>query len=193
MADTFDTALVGGDTNTWNGPLVINVTLLGEPTGIGPVRRSGAAPGDWLFVTGPLGGSIRGHHLTFTPRITEAQQLHQQVRLKAMIDISDGLAADLHHLCQESHCGAVLRATAIPITTTAQHMNDGRAPLDHALSDGEDFELLFAVSAADGRKLCDMGLSLYPIGECVTDGVWLEDATGRREPLGPKGYVHEME
>src|SRR5436853_1489778 len=76
VADAFDTALVGGDTNSWDGPLVIAATVLGEPTGRGPVRRSGARPGDWLFVTGPLGGSIRGHHLDFTPRVREALALH---------------------------------------------------------------------------------------------------------------------
>src|SRR5256885_113459 len=69
MADAFQTPLPGGDTNSWDGPLAISVTLLGEPTGRGPVRRSGARPGDWLFVTGPLGGSIAGHHLMFTPRV----------------------------------------------------------------------------------------------------------------------------
>src|SRR5205807_6083779 len=65
-ADAFDTAVVGGDTNSWDGPLVISVTLVGEATARGPVRRSGARAGDWLFVTGPLGGSILGRHLTFT-------------------------------------------------------------------------------------------------------------------------------
>src|SRR5262245_43153130 len=99
VADQFDTAIAGGDTNSWNGPLVISVTVLGEPTGRGPVTRSGAKPGDWLFVTGPLGGSIRGKHLDFTPRVREAQQLHSLAELHAMIDISDGLAVDVHHIC----------------------------------------------------------------------------------------------
>src|SRR5438105_5822537 len=132
-ADAFDTAIVGGDTNSWDGPLVISVTIVGEATGRGPVRRAGARPGDWLFVTGPLGGSIGGHHLDFTPRVREALQLHSVVDLHAMIDISDGLAADLAHICQESHCGAVLRADAIPISAAARTLDDGRPPLDHAL------------------------------------------------------------
>ena len=71
MADEFDTAIVGGDTNSWDGPLAISVTLFGEPTGRGPVTRSGAWPGDWLLCTGPFGGSIRGHHLDFTPRVAK--------------------------------------------------------------------------------------------------------------------------
>src|SRR5438094_7479775 len=60
MADAFDTAVVGGDTNSWDGPLVISLTLLGEATDRGPVTRRGARPGDWLLVTGPLGGSLLG-------------------------------------------------------------------------------------------------------------------------------------
>jgi thiamine-monophosphate kinase len=195
MADAFQTAIVGGDTNTWDGPLVISVTLLGEATGRGPVLRSGAQPGDWLFVTGPLGGSIRGKHLTFTPRIHEAIQLHQAVSLHAMIDISDGLAADLHHICEESHCGAVLRSMAIPISNDARSMSDDKTPLDHALGDGEDFELIFAVSPDDGQKLLDSqpipGILLTHIGVCVESGVWLEE-NGIRRPLEPQGYVHRM-
>ena len=195
VADAFRTAIVGGDTNSWEGPLVINVTLLGEATARGPVRRSGAKPGDWLFVTGPLGGSIRGKHLTFTPRVREALDLHSSVDLHAMIDISDGLAADVWHLCEESHCGGVLRAEAIPISDDARLMNDDRSPLDHALSDGEDFELAFAVTPADGISLLEnqpvQGITLRNIGEFVPEGLWLE-ADGKRRPLKPQGYVHEL-
>src|SRR6185369_6373779 len=112
--DEFQTAIAGGDTNSWDGPLVISVTLVGQPTGRGAVCRAGAQAGDWLFVTGPLGGSIFGKHLEFTPRIREAQALHERVELHAMIDISDGLATDLAKLCRESRCGAVLRSDSIP-------------------------------------------------------------------------------
>jgi thiamine-monophosphate kinase len=195
VADAFDTALVGGDTNSWDGPLTISVTLFGEATGRGPVRRDGAKVGDWLFVTGPLGGSIRGKHLDFTPRVREALRLHELVELHAMIDISDGLAADLHHVLTASGCGAVLRAEAIPVTAAARSMADGRSPLEHALTDGEDFELAFAVSPADGRRLLDEqpvpGVTLAHVGECIADGYWLEEA-GVRRPLEPRGYVHEL-
>ena len=195
-ADAFDTAIVGGDTNSWDGPLVISVTLVGETTGRGPVRRAGARPGDWLFVTGPLGGSILGRHLTFTPRVREALQLHQFADLHAMIDVSDGLAADLQHICEESHCGAVLRAEAIPIHADARRLSDNRSPLEHALSDGEDFELVFAVSPDDGQKLLASqpitGINLVQIGECVDTGLWLEEKQQRRE-LQPAGYVHSLD
>lgn len=195
LADAFATAVVGGDTNSWDGPLVVSVTLLGEATGTGPVCRSGARPGDWLFVTGPLGGSILGKHLRFTPRVQEALALHAAVELHAMIDVSDGLAADLHHVCTESGCGAVLQAEAIPIAPAALTLPDGRPPLEHALTDGEDFELVFAVSPRDGQRLLDTqpvpGITLVRIGECVAEGYWLEEA-GQRRPLEPRGYVHAL-
>ncbi len=120
VADAFDTPIVGGDTNSWDGLLVVNVTLLGEATERGVVRRNGARPGDWLMATGSFGGSILGKHLDFTPRVREALQLHQAAPLHAMIDVSDGLAADVFHLCEESGCGVVLRAEAIPIAEAAR-------------------------------------------------------------------------
>jgi thiamine-monophosphate kinase len=196
MADAFDTALIGGDTNSWSGPLVISVTLLGEATGRGPVRRDGARPGDWLLVTGPLGGSILGKHLTFTPRVREALQLHEQADLHALIDISDGLAADLNHICVESQCGAVVRAEAIPVADAARSLADGRSAVEHALTDGEDFELVVALPTADARQLLQTqpipGITLFHIGECVEEGLWLEE-TGQRRPLAPVGYVHPLE
>jgi thiamine-monophosphate kinase len=196
VADAFDTVIAGGDTNSWDGPLVICVTLLGQATERGPVRRSGAKPGDWLLVTGPLGGSIAGKHLTFTPRVREALQLHQFADLHAMIDISDGLAADVDHICSESRCGAVLRAEAIPISEAARSMNDGRSPLDHALSDGEDFELVFALPPADARHLLQgqpvPGITCVHVGECIDQGLWL-DEKGQRHMLEPRGYVHEIQ
>src|SRR5262249_59454932 len=139
LADAFDTSLVGGDTNSWDGALVISVTLFGEATARGPVTRAGAKPGDWLLVTGPLGGSIQAKHLDFTPRVREALALHQLADLHAMIDISDGLAADLKHICDESRCGALLSADAIPISPTARQIKDDRSPLEHTLGDATVF------------------------------------------------------
>jgi thiamine-monophosphate kinase len=195
MADAFEVALAGGDTNTWDGPLVISVTIIGEATGKGPVIRAGARPGDWLLATGPFGGSIRGKHLDFTPRVREAIQLHSIVCLHAMIDVSDGLAADVHHICEESRCGAVLRAEGIPIADAVSNLKDGQSPLEHAFSDGEDFELVFAVSPDEARRLLQtqpvLGITLSHVGECVERGLWLEQ-DGRRQPLAPSGYVHEL-
>jgi thiamine-monophosphate kinase len=195
-ADDFNTAIAGGDTNSWDGPLVISVTLFGEPGPRGPVRRSGARVGDLLLVTGPLGGSILGKHLDFTPRIREALALSAAAPLHAMIDVSDGLAADVGKLCGESRCGAVLWSEAIPVSAAAKALSDGKSPLEHALGDGEDFELVFAVPPVEGRDLVARqpipGITLAAIGECVSEGLWLEEA-GRRRPLAPAGYVHALE
>ncbi|MFT3880171.1 MAG: thiamine-phosphate kinase [Gemmatales bacterium] len=195
QATRFDTAIVGGDTNAWYGPITINVTLFGEPTGTFAVKRSGARPGDALLVTGSLGGSILGHHLDFTPRVKEAQLLHQLVNLHAMIDISDGLAADLHHLCQESGCGAEVWAEKVPINEAAHRMNDGKTPLQHALGDGEDFELLFAVSEEDAQRLIQTqppGVNLSLIGRFTKEKEVTLVEHGQRRLLPALGYTHHF-
>jgi thiamine-monophosphate kinase len=196
LADEFDVAIAGGDTNIWDGPLVASVTVLGEATGRGPVTRGGARPGDWIFVTGRLGGSLAGHHLTFTPRVLEAQKLHQAVELHAMIDLSDGLASDLRHILDASGVGALLVADAIPITDDARASNDNRTPLEHALGDGEDFELLFTVSPEDGQRLLDsppVACPLTQIGEIRSEpGCELVQSDGQRQPLPALGWEHRF-
>ncbi len=201
-AQEFETAIVGGDTNSWDGGLTISVTLLGTPTGSGPVRRSGAKPGDWLFVTGPLGGSIQGHHLDFMPRVREGQRLHAETQLRAMIDLSDGLATDLRHLCRASGWAARLEAARIPLADAPREANSPVPPLERALGDGEDFELLFAVAPAEGARLLasqplgDLGCELHHIGECLESGaatggdLWLTHPDGRTGPLMLTGYTH---
>lgn len=198
QASRFETAIAGGDTNAWNGLIAINVTLFGEPSSSGPVTRGGARPGDALLVTGTLGGSILGHHLDFTPRLLEAQALHSTAPLHAMIDISDGLAADLHHLCAESQCGAEVWMEQIPISKAAHQMNDDRTPLQHALSDGEDFELLFAVSQQDAEALLQsqplsrFGVNLSHIGRFTPGKEVVLVEKGVARPLPPLGYSHQF-
>jgi thiamine-monophosphate kinase len=193
LAEEFDMAIVGGDTNSWEGPLVISLAVLGQTKE--PVLRSGARPGDWLILTGPVGGSILGKHLHFTPRVREALRLRELATLHALIDISDGLAADLGHICAESRCGALLRAEAIPLAPEASVLKDGGTALEHGLHDGEDFELIAAVSVEDGKRLMETqpiaGTRLFHIGECIESGLWLEES-GRRRPLEPAGYVHRL-
>ena len=113
-----------------------------------------------------------------------------------MMDVSDGLAADVAKLCAESGCGAVLRAEAIPVSEAAMQMGDGRTPLEHALGDGEDFELVFAVRPDEGRRLVEEqpvpGVTLAAVGECVAAGLWLEEG-GQRRPLEAAGWVHALE
>lgn len=197
-AEQLDVAIVGGDTNSWDGPLVISVTVLGEVSDHGPVTRRGAKPGDWLFATGSFGGSRLGRHLHFTPRVREALALHAQVPLHALIDVSDGLAADLYHILQESGCGAVIIAEDIPLSPDALIISQksGRTPLEHALTDGEDFELIFAVSPEDGRRLMaqslNIGVAVHRIGQCLETGFWLQEKDQLR-PLQPGGWVHRFD
>jgi len=200
LADRYGLAIAGGDTNSWDGPLAISVTLLGKVTERGPLRRGGAKPGDRIVVTGAFGGSILGRHLDFEPRVHEALFLMERYNLHAGIDSSDGLSIDLAHLCSESGCGAVLDALAVPIADDARRLTEGRAdgstPLDHALGDGEDFELILAVPPDEAEKLVadqPLTVSLTAIGEFIRErGLWQIDAAGRRRPLEPKGYQHQF-
>jgi thiamine-monophosphate kinase len=146
------------------------------------------------MVTGTLGGSSTGKHLNFQPRVIEARQLDERVSLHAMIDISDGLSADLHHILNQSQVGAVVDAAAIPTSPAAGCLDDGRSPLEHALCDGEDFELLFCVSPQDGSLLLDnppCALRLTKIGEVVSPRTChLRSADGTLEPLHAQGWKH---
>lgn len=197
LARDFQIAVAGGDTNSWDGPLVISVTALGLPPPGGVLSRSGARPGDRIIVTGDFGGSILGKHLTFTPRVWEAIFLYRSYEIHAGIDVSDGLALDLWRVTQESGCGAVVHADSVPISEAAcrivKQEKGKQKPLDRALYDGEDFELILAVPPAEAeRMLRDQPLSvkLTDIGEFVAEkGLWLEKGK-KRTALQPKGYEH---
>jgi thiamine-monophosphate kinase len=198
LAAKYDLAIAGGDTNSWDGPLAISITLLGAVTARGPLRRDGAKPGDHILVTGSFGGSILGRHLDFEPRVHEALALHARYDLHAGTDVSDGLSLDLSHILQESRCGAVLDSDAVPIAADArrlaERLADGSTPLDHALADGEDFELILAASADEAKRMLDeqpLATPLTDIGEFVAEqGLWQIDRSGVRQPLVPRGWQH---
>lgn len=197
VADEFGCPIVGGDTTSWDQPTAISVTMLGQcPDGRPPVRRDGARPGDVLYVTGPLGGSILGRHLTFQPRIDRACRLAECCDLHAMIDISDGLALDLHRVCEASGVGAVLDEPSLGsiVSDDARTLSsrDGVDALDHALFDGEDFELLIAMPAVASGG--DVSSEIVPIGRIVEGevGVQLRRADGVEAPIEPRGYEHPL-
>ena len=194
LVDEFGLAIVGGDTNAWDGPLVVSITVLGETTARGPVRRSGARPGDVVVVTGPLGGSLLGRHLHPRPRVREALTLHEAADLHAMIDLSDGLAGDLAHILAESGgLGATLDAALVPIhpDALAMALGDGRSPLDHALGDGEDFELCFTLDPSDLGRLSASGVSIIPVGTIdAKPGLRLRHPDGRVTPCEVRGFDH---
>jgi thiamine-monophosphate kinase len=144
-ARRFGVSIVGGETSRSPGPLFVNIALTGSVERGRCVLRSGARPGDALYVTGRLGGSRAGKHLDFTPRVAEARWLTAHFKLHAMMDLSDGLAADLPRLARASGCGFALDNGRIPITHGCT--------LSQALSDGEDFELLFALASQDAARL----------------------------------------
>lgn len=201
LAEEFDVAIAGGDLNTFDGPLVISVTALGQPTDRGPLLRSGGRAGDWLLVTGSLGGSILGHMFDFTPRVREALLLNERYELHAGIDISDGLALDVSRLAAESGCGAVIFTEKMPVSPAAYQLADqehaadrNAAALHHALSDGQDFELLFAAAPDTAQAILrdqPLDCRITHVGELVAaPGLWQQDSAGRR-PMEPSGWLHQ--
>lgn len=196
LAQRFGLAIAGGDTNSWDHPLAVTVTAIGRTTARGPLTRSDARAGDWLLLTGSVGGSILGRHLRVEPRVTEAMRLHQHYELHAGMDISDGLALDASRLAAASGCGVALHLDQIPISDDARQLarSTGRTPLAHALGDGEDFELLLAAPAdAAARILRDqpLGIAITHIGSFVdAPGLWQADEHGILAPLPDTGFEH---
>ena len=200
LARRHEVAIVGGETTTNPERMLISVALLGwVPRGKG-VLRSGAEAGDAIFVTGELGGSLTGKHLEFEPRLAEARWLAQEFAIHAMLDLSDGLAGDLRHILNASHVGAELLAASIPVSRAARRASKAapaaKPPLLAALTDGEDFELLFTVAARDAVPVLDAWRARFPalpltcVGKITSgEGITIRDREGVR-PLTGHGYVH---
>ncbi|MBI4880621.1 MAG: thiamine-monophosphate kinase [Planctomycetes bacterium] len=197
-ACAFGCAIAGGDTKRSPGPLIVNVALLGRSTGRPPVLRSGARPGDLLCVTGRLGGSLFGRHLTFEPRVAAGLRLNEACGVRAMIDLSDGLSSDLGRLCAASGVGAEIEAERVPVSADAERAaQDGGSALAHALNDGEDYELLCALPPENGAALAAdplLGPLVTCIGRCLMpdSGVLLR-AGGATRPLEPRGFEHRFD
>ena len=188
-ADVFDCPIVGGDTGSWAGKLAVTVTIMGRSEGITPVTRAGAKLNDRIYVTGPLGGSILGRHMTFEPRIHLARNLARDYRITSMIDLSDGLSRDLGHLCRQSKVAACIDAIAVPIHDDAIKMRrDGHSPLEHALHDGEDYELLFT---SPDEIPVDQATKIGTIAPGSAGSICLS-TDGGSEFLTPKGWEHTL-
>jgi len=187
LARRFGIGVVGGDT-VKSQKIILSVALIGEVQREHLVTRAGARAGDVIFVTGPLGRSFEtDKHLSFMPRIAESQFLVKHFGPSAMIDISDGLASDLGHIVESSHGGACLYEERIPKTPGAT--------LKEALTDGEDFELLFTLSNEQGQRLLKLKnkkFRFYPIGEIVAqkEKITLMDSQGRKRNVTMKGFEH---
>lgn len=202
LAREYNVTIAGGDTNTYDGPLVISVTAMGQPSPRGALTRSGGRPGDWLLVTGSLGGSILGHMFDFTPRVREAILLHDKYKLTAGIDISDGLALDASRLAEASGCGAMIYIDRVPISPAARDLaqqehatDEPAAALNHALSDGQDFELLLAVDPNSAKAILrdrPVNCEVAHVGELIAaPGLWQQSPSGTRAPLEPTGWRHQ--
>lgn len=146
-ARQFRVKIVGGDvTQGPAGFFGAFLTLHGEAVGRRVVTRSGARSGDRIYVTGTLGGSLLGHHYRFTPRLAEGMWLARRDEVRAMMDVSDGLAKDLDALTPAGLAPAIC-ADAVPVSAAARQcaVQTKQTPLFHALGDGEDYELLVVV------------------------------------------------
>jgi thiamine-monophosphate kinase len=200
LARAYNVAIVGGETTTNPGGIFISIALLGTVTRGKQILRNGARTGDAIFVTGELGGSLAGKHLDFEPRIAEAGWLADHFSVHAMADLSDGLAGDLRLILTASSVGAELLKTAIPISRAAKlesrKGSSAKPAVVAALTDGEDFELLFTVASTDAVKLLDAWKQKFPklnlscIGKIVAgEGITLRDKCGV-QMLDARGFAH---
>ena len=185
--------LIGGDITSWKGAggFVISVAMLSRPAENAPVKRDGAKVGDAVCVTGTLGGADAGKHMVFEPRVFEAIRIAELVKLNAMMDISDGLSCDLARICRQSRVGAIVDAGRVPLSEAAKGKD---VPLDAAMNDGEDFELVFTLAEERWRLLeerWDGDLMITKIGT-ITDGdkVQIRNAAGEISDLEANGYEH---
>jgi thiamine-monophosphate kinase len=187
-------AIVGGDLAT-GGALEIHAFAAGSVPAGQAILRSGARPSDLLYVTGALGGSFHGKHLSFEPRLREGRWLRGLAT--SMIDVSDGLASDLRHLTGMSRTGAELWIGGIPISDAARQHAAPFTPLQRAFRDGEDFELLFTVPEAlaadmERRWAAEFDIPCGRIGSMtdLTGEIVCVAPDGSRTPLAETGFEH---
>jgi thiamine-monophosphate kinase len=200
LAQEFGISIAGGETTLSPERIFISVSVIGTVPSSQLISRAGAKPGDAIFVTGDLGGSIAGKHLDFIPRIQEGQWLADNFKVHAMMDLSDGIAGDLRQILSLSKVGADLLSSAIPISHAAKLKakaeSSAKPPLLAALTDGEDFELLFTIASREAVPLLDAWTKKFPktklscIGKITAEpGLRLSDKNGVRN-LGAHGYTH---
>jgi len=181
-AEAYDAIICGGETSSVpeGAAAVISVAGTGWVKKNQYVSRSGGEVGDRIFVTGRLGGSIRGKHLDFLPRIEEAKWLVEGFELTAMMDLSDGLARDLPRLAEASECGYQLDKENIP-------RNEG-CDLSSAMGDGEDYELLFTIAPSSADQLRHLWADKFPDLELTDVGALVE--VSQSNEMGKGGWQH---
>ena len=221
LADRYGVVLIGGDTSASPDKFVIDLNIIGESPAGQAIRRDGAKSGDLIYVTGDLGASAAGlkllqrgyspvlrspnqieelmnlaieSHLQPTPRVEIGQILLGLEVVTSMIDISDGLSSDLNHICEESQVGAIVYASAIPVSPSiATIKQDG---LQTALNGGEDYELLLTVNPASRDRIETIGevIPITCIGEITSTGkMFLRNSQDQMQALTPSGFDHFSE
>jgi thiamine-monophosphate kinase len=180
-AKRFKVSIVGGETSRTRGPVAISVSVVGFVERDRCVSRRGGRVGDDLFVTGRLGGAVRQKHLQFIPRIAESRWLTKNFSIHAMMDLSDGLGADLPRLAKASGVGFAIEIENLPLARGAK--------IDNAISEGEDYELLFAISPRDRNRLEGEWQKEFPKLPLTRIGR-LNPKSEIRNPKLLHGYVH---
>jgi thiamine-monophosphate kinase len=180
-AARFDVSIVGGETSGTHGPATISVSVTGFVEKERFVSRRRGKIGDDLFVTGRLGGSLRWKHLWFIPRIEESRWLTRNFPIHAMMDLSDGLGTDLPRLARASKVGFRIDKKKLPLAPGAR--------IDNAISDGEDYELLLAISPRQRTRLEHMWENKFPKLRLTRIGSFISQSAIRNPQL-KRGYVH---
>lgn len=180
-AEKFGVQIVGGETSRGQ-QIVINISLTGKVKYSRFIRRDGAMAGDAIYVTGRLGGSLRGHHLTFTPRLIQARWLAAHTSIHAMMDLSDGLAKDLPRMADASKVDYVIDEDALPVQEDCSRQQ--------AWSDGEDYELLFAVPVRAEERLQRNWHRLFPSLPLTRIGTFVLKGQGRPVSFDSAGWEH---
>jgi thiamine-monophosphate kinase len=174
-------SIVGGETSNTPGPIAISVSVIGFVEKLRAASRRGGRSGDDLFVTGRLGGALRRKHLKFVARIAESRWLTKNFSIHAMMDLSDGLGADLPRFARASKAGFDIELENLPVARDAT--------IDNAISEGEDYELLFAVSPRDRNSLERQWQRKFPRLLLTRIGSLYRKSQIANRKL-PRGYVH---
>ena len=180
-ADRFGVSIVGGETSSTPGPIAISVTVIGFVERSRAASRRGGRSGDDLFVTGRLGGALKQKHLKFVARIAESRWLTENFSIHAMMDLSDGVGADLPRLARASKVGFDIELENLPVARGAT--------IDNAISEGEDYELLFAISPRDRNSLERQWRRKFPKLLLTRIGSLNRKSQIANRKL-PRGYVH---
>ena len=180
-ANRFKVSIVGGETSNTPGPIAISVSVIGFVEKARAASRRGGRSGDDLFVTGHLGGALKRKHLKFVARIAESRWLTKNFSIHAMMDLSDGLGSDLPRFARASKVGFDIELENLPVTRGAT--------VDNAISEGEDYELLFAVSPSNRKRLEREWRRNFPGLPLTRIGSLNRKSQSAKRKL-PRGYVH---